>query len=332
LLLQLSEHEFFCKITLVLSFTAVLMFDLEKAKKIFNSPLLELLYNAQTVHKQNFDITKMQLCTLLSIQTGGCPEDCAYCAQSKRNKNRAPMERITNLEEITRAAREAKEMGASRFCLGASGRKPSQELLELVCKAIVEIKKLGLNACCCMGTLNENEVVQLKKGGLDYYNHNIDTSPEYYKSIITTRTIEERMNTLTLCQQHGIKICTGGILGIGESNEDRISMLLKLKSLGKDPDLITINKLVKIPGTPLEDAPEIDSFDLVRFLALARIMFPRSFLKLSAGRETMSAELQTLCFFAGVNSIFIGKKLLTVNNSRYTDDLALLKKLGFTYD
>lgn len=308
------------------------MFDFVKANELFNKPLLELLYQAQTVHRQNFDITKMQLCTLLSIQTGGCPEDCAYCAQSKRNKNRPPMERITDLDEIIKSAREAKEMGASRFCLGASGRKPGAELLDLVCKAIIEIKKLGLKACCCMGTLNEDEVVRLKSSGLDYYNHNIDTSPEYYKNIITTRTIEERMKTLALCQRHGIKICTGGILGIGESNKDRINMLLKLKSLDKDPELITINKLVKIPGTPLEDAPEIDAFDLVRFLALARIIFPKSYLKLSAGRETMSDELQALCFFAGVNSIFVGKKLLTVNNSRYTDDLALLKKLGFSKD
>ena len=306
------------------------MFDFEKATAIFRAPLLELLYHAQTVHRQNFDVTKMQLCTLLSIQTGGCPEDCAYCAQSKRNKNHPPMERITDLNEIIKSAQEAKEMGASRFCLGASGRKPSPELLELVCKAVVEIKKLGLKACCCMGTLNEAEVIRLKASGLDYYNHNIDTSPEYYKNIITTRTIEERMNTLALCQRHGIKICTGGILGIGESNEDRINMLLKLKSLDKDPDLLTINKLVKIPGTPLEHAPEIDSFDLLRFLALARIMFPQSFLKLSAGRETMSDELQALCFFAGVNSIFVGKKLLTVNNASYTDDLALLKKIGFS--
>lgn len=308
------------------------MSSFEKAKAIFDKPFVELLYQAQNVHMANFDSTKMQLCTLLSIQTGGCTEDCAYCAQSRRNKNHPSMERITNLEEIIKAAKEAKEMGASRFCLGASGRRPSPELLELVCKAIVEIKKLGVKACCCMGTLNENEVIQLKASGLDYYNHNIDTSPEYYKNIITTRTIEERMHTLALLQRHGIKICTGGILGIGESNEDRINMLLTLKSLGKDPDLITINKLVKIPGTPLENAPEIDAFDFVRFLALARIMFPKSFLKLSAGRETMSAELQTLCFLAGVNSIFIGKKLLTVNNARYTDDLALLETLGFTVD
>lgn len=304
----------------------------EEATALFNKPFLELLYQAQTAHRENFDVTKMQLCTLLSIQTGGCTEDCAYCAQSKRNKNHLPMERITDIGKIIESAKEAKKMGASRFCLGASGRKPSAELLDLVCKAVVEIKKLDLKACCCMGALNEDEVLRLKSSGLDYYNHNIDTSPEYYKNIITTRNIEERMNTLHLLQQHGVKICTGGILGIGESNTDRINMLLKLKSLARDPELITINKLVKIPGTPLEKAPEIDAFDLVRFLALARIMFPKSFLKLSAGRETMSSELQTLCFLAGVNSVFVGKKLLTVNNSSYTNDLALLKKLGFTTD
>ena len=240
------------------------------------------------------------------------------------------MERITDINEIIRSAKEAKEMGASRFCLGASGRKPSDELMDIVCRALSEIKKLGLKACCCMGTLNEEQVVKLKECGLDYYNHNVETSPEHYKNIITTRTIEERMDTLRLLQKHGIKICTGGILGIGESNEDRINMLLLLKNLDKDPDLITINRLIKIPGTPLENAPDIDPFDLVRFLALARILMPKSYLKLSAGREAMSNELQTLCFFSGVNSIFIGKKLLTVNNACYTHDLMLLQKLGFT--
>ena len=298
--------------------------------KIFNQPFLELLYQSQTVHRKNFDTSKMQLCTLLSIQTGGCPEDCAYCAQSKRNKNHTPMERVTDITKVIRYAKEAKETGATRFCLGASGRRPSKELMDFVCKAIPEIKKLGLKACCCMGTLCEKEVLRLKECGLDYYNHNVDTSPEHYKNIITTRTIDERMNTLRLLQAHDIKICTGGILGIGESNKDRINMLLLLKNLEKDPDLITINRLVKIPGTPLENAPDIDPFDFVRFLALARILMPKSYLKLSAGRETMSDELQTLCFLAGVNSIFVGKKLLTVNNSRYEHDLSLLNKLGLT--
>ncbi len=306
------------------------MTTLEEALEIFNQPFLDLLYQAQSIHRKNFDTTKMQLCTLLSIQTGGCPEDCAYCAQSKRNKNHPPMERITDINEIVKSAKEAKEMGASRFCLGASGRRPSNELMGIVCRALPEIKKLGLKACCCMGTLDEEEVVKLKEFGLDYYNHNVDTSPEHYKNIITTRSIDERMETLRLLQKHGIKICTGGILGIGELNEDRINMLLLLKNLDKDPDLITINRLVKIPGTPLENAPDVEPFDLVRFLALARILMPNSYLKLSAGRETMSDELQTLCFFAGVNSIFIGKKLLTVDNSRYTHDLELLQKLGLT--
>ena len=304
----------------------------EEANKIFHKPFLDLVFQAQTVHRKNFDTSKMQLCTLLSIQTGGCSEDCAYCAQSKRNKLHPPMERITDIEKIIKSAKEAKEMGASRFCLGASGRKPTQELMDIVCRAITEIKKLNLKACCCMGTLNEEQILRLKECGLDYYNHNVDTSPEYYKNIITTRNIEERIDTLRLLQKYDIKICTGGILGIGESNKDRINMLLLLKTLDRDPDLITINRLVKIRGTPLENAPEIDPFDFVRFLALCRILMPKSYLKLSAGRETMSDELQTLCFLAGVNSIFIGKKLLTVDNSRYDNDISLLQKLGITRD
>ena len=302
----------------------------DEAWRIFNKPFLDLLYQAQTIHRQNFDTSKMQLCTLQSIQTGGCSEDCAYCAQSKRNKNHPSMERVTDIAEVIKSAKEAKEMGSSRFCLGASGRKPNAELMDFVCKAVPEIKKLGLYACCCMGTLNEEEVLRLKECGLDYYNHNVDTSPEYYKNIITTRSIEERMNTLRLLQKHGIKICTGGILGIGESNKDRINMLLLLRNLNREPDLITINRLIKIPGTPLENAPDIDPFDFVKFLALARILMPKSYLKLSAGRETMSDELQTLCFFAGVNSIFVGKKLLTVDNSCYDHDLSLLRKLGLS--
>ena len=304
--------------------------NFEEISEIYNKPFLELLYQAQTIHRQNFDTSKMQLCTLLSIQTGGCPEDCAYCAQSSRNSKKIPIERITNIDDIKNAAIDAKNVGASRFCLGASGRKPSSELMNLVCQAIPEIKKLGLKACCCMGTLNEEQVIRLKSSGLDYYNHNIDTSPEHYKNIISTRTIEERMETLRLLQKHGIKICTGGILGIGENNKDRLNMLLELKKLDKDPDLLTINRLVKIPGTPLENAPDIDNFDFVRFMATARIVFPKSFLKLSAGRETMSEELQTLCFLAGVNSIFVGRKLLTVNNASHASDLHLLNKLDLT--
>ncbi|MBR1479778.1 MAG: biotin synthase BioB [Alphaproteobacteria bacterium] len=299
-----------------------------EANDIFHMPLMELLYRAHTVHKENFDVNKMQLCTLLSIQTGGCPEDCAYCAQSKRNKQRAPMERITEVEKIVAEAQEAREMGCTRFCLGASGRRPSPEVMDIACEAIARIKQLGLKACCCLGTLSEEEVLRLKSAGLDYYNHNIDTSPQHYKNIITTRTIDERMETIRLLQKHGIKVCTGGILGIGESNNDRISMLLFLKTLDSDPNLITINRLVKIPGTPLENAPDIEPFDFVRFVALASIMMPHSYVKLCAGRETMSEELQALCFFAGANSMFIGKKLLTVDNANFNDDMHLLQKLG----
>lgn len=306
------------------------MITFEEASEIFNKPFFELLYLAQTIHRENFDNTKMQLCTLFSIQTGGCTEDCAYCAQSKRNKLHLPMEQVDNLEVILSAAKEAKEMGASRFCLAASGRSPSPKVIDIACQAIPEIKKLGLKACCCLGSLNEEQVQQLKESGLDYYNHNIDTSREYYKNIISTRTIDDRINTIQLLQKHDIKVCVGGILGMGEENKDRINMLLLLKSLDKDPDLITVNRLVKIPGTPLENAPDIDPFDFIRFLALARIILPKSYLKLCAGRETMSDELQTLCFLAGVNSIFVGKKLLTVDNAEHDRDMRLLKNLNLS--
>ncbi len=306
------------------------MISFSEAKNIFETPFMDLLYKAHTVHKENFDTNSIQLCTLLSIQTGGCPEDCAYCAQSKRNSFHPPMEKITDINEILESAKEARDQGSTRFCLGASGRCPSPELMDFVCDAIKEIKKFGLKACLTLGTLTEDQIIRLKECGLDYYNHNVDTSPEHYKNIITTRPIEERINTLKLLQKHGIKVCTGGILGIGENNDDRVNMLLLLKTLDEDPNLITINRLVKIPGTPLENAPDIDPFDFVRFVALSRILMPHSYVKLCAGRETMSEELQALCFFAGANSIFIGKKLLTTQNSNSVDDLNLIKRLGLT--
>lgn len=304
--------------------------NFSKAKEIFETPFMDLLYKAHTIHKANFTTNKIQFCTLLSIQTGGCSEDCAYCAQSSRNSCKIQVEKITDINEILKEAKEALSMKSTRFCLGSSGGTPSKELIDFVCIAIKEIKKLGLKACLTLGSLNERQVIKLKESGLDFYNHNIDTSPQHYKNIITTRSIEERLNTLKLLQKHDIKVCTGGILGIGENNEDRINMLLFLKKLDKDPNLITINRLVKIPGTPLENAQDIDSFDFVRFVALARILMPHSYVKLCAGRETMSEELQTLCFFAGANSIFIGKKLLTTKNSKYEDDLKFLNKINLT--
>jgi biotin synthase len=230
------------------------------------------------------------------------------------------------METILAAARKAKEIGSSRFCMGASGRAPTDEVFELFCKAVEEVKKLGLETCITMGTLNEMQIKQLKECGLDYYNHNIDTSPEYYKNVITTRTIDERINTINLIQKYNIKVCSGGIIGLGETNEDRIKMIVLLANLQTQPTSVPINRLVKIPGTSLENVPDVDIFDFVRTIALARILMPKSYVKLSAGRENMSEEAQALCFFAGANSIFIGEKLLTTPNSNYEKDLAMLKK------
>lgn len=304
------------------------MTTFQEAFDIFNLPFFELLYKAHSVHKENFDPSKIQFSTLLSLQTGGCCEDCSYCAQSIRNKTKMPKQTITDMDEIIKAAKAAKENGSTRFCMAASGRTPSQEFFELVCEVVKEVKKLGLEACLTMGTLSESQIDTLKKCGLDYYNHNIDTSKEFYPNIITTRTIDERLNTIKLIQKYGINVCSGGILGLGESNEDRVKMLVLLANLDEHPASVPINKLVKMPGTPLENAEDIDSFDIVRTIALARILMPKTNIRISAGRESMSDELQALCFFAGGNSIFVGDKLLTAKNSRYENDINLLKRLN----
>ncbi|MDR3031020.1 MAG: biotin synthase BioB [Holosporales bacterium] len=306
------------------------MVKFETAKEIFYTPFFELIYKAYTIHKENFDASKIQACSLLSIQTGGCSEDCAWCAQSSRNKTKMPKQIITDLKTILDAAQKAKEIGSSRFCMGSSGRMPNREFFEMICKVVKEVKKLGLETCLTMGTLTEDQVKTLKDCGLDYYNHNIESSPEYYKNIVTTRTMDEKINTINLVQKYDINVCSGGIIGMGETNEDRIKMFVLLANLKKPPASIPINRLIKIPGTPLENAPDVDTFDFVRSIALARILMPKSFVRLSAGRETMSEELQALCFFAGANSIFVGEKLLTVRNSDYQKDFELLKKLNMS--
>ena len=306
------------------------MISFQEAKGIFDLPFFNLIYKAHSIHRENFDPNKIQLSSLLSLQTGGCSEDCAYCAQSIRNKTKLPKQAITDMDTILDAAKKVKEIGGTRLCMGASGRKPTCEFFNLICEAIKEVKKLGIEACVTMGTLTEEQVKILKECGLDYYNHNIDTSPEHYNNIITTRSIEERIATINLVQESGINICSGGILGIGESNDDRIKMLLLLANLSTPPKSVPINKLVKIPGTPLENAPDVDNFDFIRTIALARILMPKSYIKLSAGRESMSKESQTLCFFAGANSIFIGEKLLTTKNVNYQEDMELLEKLNLS--
>lgn len=304
------------------------MVTFQEASNLFYLPFFDLLDKAHNVHKANFDSNKIQMNTLFSLQTGGCSEDCAYCAQSIRNKNKMPKQTITDPKTILEVAKKAKEIGANRFCMGASGKKPTQDLFNIVCNVVKKIKELGLETCLTMGTLSEEQVKTLKECGLDYYNHNVDTSKEHYPNIITTRSIDERIKTINLIQKHGINVCSGGILGIGESNDDRIKMLILLANLKTQPSSVPINKLVKIPGTPLENAKEIDSFDFVRTIALARILLPKSYVKIAAGRKNMNDELQALCFFSGANSIFIGEKLLTTQNSDYNQDKRLFERLN----
>ncbi|MDR1435529.1 MAG: biotin synthase BioB [Puniceicoccales bacterium] len=298
-----------------------------EAQKIFNRPFLELIHEAHSVHRLHHNPREIQISSLLSIQSGGCCEDCAYCAQSIRNKTKMPKQIIADMDVILASAKKAKAMGSSRFCMGTSGKTPGDELFALVCRVVVEVKKLGLETCLTMGMLKEDQIIKLKECGLDYYNHNVDTSPEYYGKIITTRTLEERIRTIERVHRHGIKVCTGGILGLGETIEDRIKMILLLANFGEHPESISINRLVKIPGTPLENAEDVDPFDFVRTIALARILMAKSAIRISAGREKMSDELQALCFLAGANSFFMGEKLLTVENSEFTRDLELMRRL-----
>lgn len=300
------------------------------ARELFETPFMDLISRSHDILKKNFKENEIQVSSLLSIQTGGCSEDCSYCAQSIKNKTKMPKQTIESLETIVDAAKKAKDMGSSRLCMGTSGRCPTTELFDLVCKAIIEVKKLGLEACVTMGTISKEQVLKLKECGLDYYNHNIDTSREHYSNVITTRTIDERFETINTVQEQGINVCSGGILGIGETNDDRLKMLVLLANLKEPPKSVPINRLVKIPGTPLEDAPDIDPFDFVRIIAVARILMPKSYVRLSAGREQMPDELQALCFFAGANSFFIGDKLLTTQNADYIHDRTLLDRLNLT--
>lgn len=270
----------------------------------------------------------MQISTLLSIKTGGCPENCSYCPQSAHYPTGLKKEPLMTLEEVVQAAIRAKRSGATRFCMGAAWRGPRDKDLALVCKMIDEVKKLGLESCVTLGLLNDSQAEKLKQAGLDFYNHNIDTAPEFYNKIITTRTFEDRVNTLKSVRKSGIKVCCGGIIGLGETNDDRINMLVFLANLEEPPESVPINRLIKIPGTPLENQDPIDPFDFVRTIALARIMMPKSYVRLSAGRESMSDELQALCFMAGANSIFYGEKLLTTDNPIPEKDHRLFKRLG----
>ena len=307
-----------------------MQYTFTQAQQVFFLPFMELLYKAHTVHKEYFPDYKIQASSLLSIQTGKCPEDCSYCSQSLHYGSKLSV-RVTK-EEIHRRALHAKQCGATRFCMGASGRSPSGDDLDFVCESIRIVKELGLESCVTLGMLTKEDATKLAQAGLDYYNHNVDTSPSYYKNVITTRSFEERIETIRNVQEVGIRVCCGGILGLGETNEDRIQMLVALAQLPFPPHSIPINKLVPIPNTPLENAPMVDPFDFVRTIALTRIMFPSSYIRLSAGRSSMEETMQALCFFAGANSIFIGDTLLTTANTSIESDKQLLCRLGLVLE
>lgn len=301
---------------------------LEKAKSIFNLPLNTLLYEAQTIHREHFAPNAVQISTLLNIKTGSCPENCSYCPQSGHYNTGLKKESLMSVEKVLEAAQKAKEAGASRFCMGAAWRGPSEKDLNEVCTMVEKVKALGLETCVTLGLLKDGQASRLQEAGLDFYNHNIDTSEDFYQQIITTRVFQDRIDTIERVRKAGLKVCCGGIIGMGENNDDRMSMLVTLANLDTPPESVPINKLIPIPGTPLANQAEVDSFDFVRVIALCRILMPKSYVRLSAGREQMSDEMQALCFMAGVNSIFYGEKLLTAANPIPEKDESLLKRLG----
>jgi biotin synthase len=300
----------------------------KKAKEIFELPFLDLIFKAQAIHRENFQPNEIQLSKLLNIKTGSCPENCSYCTQSAHYNTGLKKELLMSLEEVKERALEAKNAGATRFCLGAAWRGPRDDELEKVCEMVSEIKSMGLETCVTLGLLKDGQAEKLKEAGLDFYNHNVDTSPDFYKKIITTRTFQDRIDTLEKVRKSGVKICCGGILGMGETNEDRIKMLVILANLECPPESIPINQLIPMTGTPLANAKKVDSLDFVRTIALARILMPKSYVRLSAGRESMSDEMHALCFIAGANSIFYGDKLLTANNTEELRDDGLFEKMN----
>jgi biotin synthase len=295
---------------------------------LFALPFPELMFRAATAHRENFDPAEVQISTLLSIKTGGCPEDCAYCPQAARYDTGVKAEKLMSLDAVLGEARAAKAGGASRFCMGAAWRSPKDRELDQVCTMVEGVKALGLETCATLGMLTGDQAQRLKQSGLDYYNHNLDTSPEYYGAIITTRTYEDRLDTLAHVRAAGIHVCCGGIVGMGEGLEDRVGMIATLASLPVHPESVPINLLVQVEGTPLASAQKLDPLDFVRTIAVARICMPASVVRLSAGREDMSEETQALCFLAGANSIFYGPKLLTTPNPGRDRDMALLDRLG----
>ena len=302
--------------------------DIEESVSLIGKPILELLHEAQTLHRMYFNKNEIQMSKLLSIKTGSCPEDCAYCPQSAHYNVNLKKEALISIEEVKEAANKAHKEGATRFCMGAAWRGPSNDNLNKVCEMITEVKSLGMESCVTLGLLQDGQAEKLAEVGLDYYNHNIDTSEEYYKSIISTRDFEDRLDTLGKVRKSGIKVCCGGIVGMGESRADRVEMLRTLANMDEHPESVPINLLIKIPGTPLEKVPDLDPIELVRTVATAKIMMPESTVRLSAGRASMSISTQTLCYLAGASSIFMGDVLLTADNPGDDKDNQMFEQLG----
>jgi biotin synthase len=302
----------------------------EAVEELFKLPFAELMYRAQTVHRSHFDPTRIEVATLLSIKTGGCPEDCAYCPQSAHHATEMPTSKLMSVEEVVVQARAAKHNGADRFCMGAAWRSAQNRNMDRICDMISAVKAMGMQTCVTLGMLTQSQAEKLRAAGLDYYNHNLDTSPEYYGTIISTRSYQDRLDTLEYVRDAGINVCCGGIVGMGEGEVDRAGLIATLASLPVAPESVPINALVAVEGTPLAEKKPIDPIDFVRTIAAARVTMPKSVIRLSAGREKMSHETQALCFMAGANSIFLGEKLLTTKNAQIEDDKVLLRKLGLT--
>ena len=302
--------------------------SLNLAKIIYNLPFIQLVYRAQEIHRQHFDPDAIQMSRLLSIKTGGCAEDCGYCSQSAHYPTGLKASKLMEVERVLSEARKAQEGGATRYCMGAAWRSPKDRDMDMLVAMVEGVKAMGMETCMTLGMLSPEQSARLSDAGLDYYNHNIDTSERFYPEIITTRTFEDRLETLANVRDAGIKVCAGGILGMGETVDDRISMLVTLANLPTPPESVPINMLIPIPGSRLANAEPIDPFDFIRTIALARILMPTSYVRLSAGRTDMSDEMQALCFFAGANSIFVGDTLLTADNPGEDHDSALFRRLG----
>jgi len=300
----------------------------QEVQALFDLPFNDLLFKAHTIHRQNFDPNEVQVSTLLSIKTGACPEDCKYCPQSARYNTGLERERLMEVEAVVKKAKQAKASGSTRFCMGAAWKHPHQRDMPYVVDMVKRVKELGLETCMTLGMLDADKSEQLADAGLDYYNHNLDTSPEFYDKVITTRTYQDRLDTLHHVRESGMKVCSGGILGMGETAGDRIGLLMQLANMPTQPESVPINMLVKVAGTPMENVEDLDHLIFIRTIAVARIMMPKSHVRLSAGRQSMSDEMQAMTFFAGANSIFYGECLLTTQNPETNKDLLLFKRLG----